>query len=149
MGLIQAAQRAVMALNRSGVDYALCGGLAVAAHGNPRSTRDIDVVVATEVDARRILGILADDGWVINPNEIAFPDGFVLHRALLVEGKQPWMLDVLVEPAGSGHLSGRILSELEGCACWVVSREQLIAMKRSAGRPIDLHDIQHLEGLSP
>ena len=35
-------------LQRAGIDYALCGGLAVIVHGYPRLTRDIDLLIREE-----------------------------------------------------------------------------------------------------
>jgi hypothetical protein len=43
----------VRGLDAQGIDYALCGGLALAVHGLPRATRDIDIL-ARRVDVDRI-----------------------------------------------------------------------------------------------
>ena len=41
------------AFDAGGVDYALCGGLALAVHGHPRATKDIDILVRRG-DLRRL-----------------------------------------------------------------------------------------------
>ena len=38
----------VVHLDQAGIDYALCGGLAVAVHGHPRMTKDIDILIRPE-----------------------------------------------------------------------------------------------------
>ena len=38
----------VVSLDKAGIDYALCGGLAVAVHGHPRMTKDIDILIRSE-----------------------------------------------------------------------------------------------------
>ena len=38
----------VVRLDKAGIDYALCGGLAVAVHGHPRMTKDIDILIRPE-----------------------------------------------------------------------------------------------------
>ena len=38
----------VVRLDQAGIDYALCGGLAVAVHGHPRMTKDIDILIRPE-----------------------------------------------------------------------------------------------------
>lgn len=46
--LIEEMDRASTALEAGGVAYALCGGLALAIHGHPRLTQDIDILVRAE-----------------------------------------------------------------------------------------------------
>lgn len=50
-------------LNDSCVDYALCGGLAVAVHGYVRATKDIDILICQEslVEALRSLALIGYD----------------------------------------------------------------------------------------
>jgi len=78
------------------------------------------------------------------------PDGRTLRRAMLLtlrtsEGD----LDLLAEPDGSpGYPAMRrraITMDIDGVAVLVASIEDLIAMKRAAGRPKDLVDIESLE----
>jgi len=142
--LVAAAQLAALALNRINVRYALCGGLAVAAHGFERATKDIDFLVAAE-DIAAIDQALAPEGWFPTGATITFPDGMTLHRRMRMEGKRFMLLDLLVQPPGSTWLEQRKIGRLDGAMVWLVTREALIEMKRKAGRPQDLVDIGTLE----
>lgn len=144
--LVTAAHRVLLALNRAGVCYALCGGMAVAAHGIGRATDDIDILLASE-DLAAASAALAADGWLTTSEAITFPDGITLHRRLLFEGKGHHILDLLIPQAGSGWLDQRERSDFAGAIAYVLGRPALIAMKRLAGRPQDLADIARLEEL--
>jgi hypothetical protein len=48
LDLIAELEALLEAFERGGIEYALCGGLAVAVHGHPRATMDIDVLVRAE-----------------------------------------------------------------------------------------------------
>ena len=144
--LLEAARPVLLALNRLDVRYALCGGLAVAAHGHLRATRDIDILVSSAADVERIDAVLPDLGWIPGSDSIEFEDGFLLHRRIRPVGETALMLDILVPPDGADFLHDRELSELDGAACWVVGRESLMKMKRLANRPQDLADIDNLGG---
>jgi hypothetical protein len=65
-GIAAAARRALNALNRARVPYAVIGATALAVRGLPRMTRDLDVVVVTE-DAHVALGALTKAGFVATP----------------------------------------------------------------------------------
>ncbi len=138
----------MLALNRSGIDYALCGGIAVGVHGVPRSTTDIDVVIRSEPDLAAADIMLSKDGWFAPGSRIEFPDGFVLHRRMIGIGGKAIVLDLLVQPPGEDFLADRFLSELQGAAGWIIGRKSLVRMKRMAGRPKDLWDLDQL-GESP
>jgi len=48
LDLIAELEALLETFERGGIDYALCGGLAVAVHGHPRATMDIDLLVRAE-----------------------------------------------------------------------------------------------------
>lgn len=143
--IFRTATEAVQILNRSGVDYALCGGLAVGVHGHIRATGDVDVVVRDNHSASTAASLFGEAGWIVNPTPISFPDGFTLHRVLHPQGTTAVPLDILVPPPGWDVLAGKEIGEIDHCMCWVVSKEQLLRMKRSAGRKKDLIDIMAIE----
>jgi len=140
------AKLVLLALNRTGVRYALCGGLAMAVHATPRATKDIDILIASEDDLAAIDAALTHEGWISTSNPIDFPDGFRLHRRIRFVDGRSLILDLLIAPPGDDLLAGRFLGHFDGCAAWVIGRDALIRMKRSAGRPRDLADIADLEG---
>jgi hypothetical protein len=143
--LFLAAQRVLLALNRTGVVYGLCGGIAVGVHGVPRATKDIDVLIASEKDLEKIDAALSADGWFNSGAAITFPDGITLHRRLLAIDNEVIILDLLIQPQGMDLLSDRMLSDLQGAAGWVISKKSLRTMKTLAGRPQDLFDLAKMD----
>lgn len=133
------------ALHSGGVDYALCGGLAVAIHGFPRFTQDIDLLIRQDdVEAAkaavRTVGFLDDSGL------IRLSEDDVFYRLIKVVGEKYLMLDlVFVTPKFQDVWDQRVDFDVEGIPIRVVSRQGLIKMKRIAGRPIDLNDLYNLE----
>lgn len=139
----------VARLEQAGVDYALCGGVAVTIHGFVRATRDIDLLVA-EQDVERILELLRPEGWRFPAIPMTFDRGTpkerVVQRVSKIQGEQVLVLDLLVVgPAFRSAWEGRERIELADGGLWVVSRRGLAEMKRLAGRSQDLADLEHLE----
>lgn len=133
-------------LERDGLDYALCGALAVAIHGAPRATKDIDLLVAPESIAA-VLAAAKRRGfvYVAQPMRFAASGVTITRVSKLVDG-HPLVLDllhadgVLAEP-WSTRVRARFLDgELS-----VVSRAGLVTLKLAAGRPQDIWDLQRLE----
>ena len=52
------------ALNEAGIEYAVCGGWAMAIHGHPRATKDIDLLILTD-DVSRVLPLVREQGFDI------------------------------------------------------------------------------------
>lgn len=135
----------VRALDAAGIEYALCGALALAVHGAPRATKDIDLIARRE-DADRIREVAKQNGFVFEALPMRFSgSGIEVKRfTKLVEGR-PLMLDVLWldAPLEVVWNDRQRLPWQEGTLC-VVSREGLITLKLTAGRAQDLVDIQSL-----
>jgi hypothetical protein len=134
----------VQALDSRGIEYALCGGVALAIHGVPRATQDIDLLVRPQ-DLPALAEAARTCGFVFEAVPMDFASGLRLQRfTKLVEG-QPFMLDALLAEGPLEPIwAGRDSVALEDGALKVVSREGLIALKLAAGRPQDLVDIQRL-----
>lgn len=136
------------ALDAAHVAYALCGGLAVNLHGHVRATRDIDLLVPREqLDAAR--SALRPLGFAIDAGPIPFGVGTdrerVLYRVSRIVGAQLTTIDLMVvtpvlEPAWASRVRARWRSR----DVWTVSLEGLARMKRLAGRPQDLADLDNL-----
>lgn len=140
--------RIAAALAAAGIDYALCGGLAVAVHGYPRATRDLDFLVR-EDDLAPIVSILQDLGFTLPAGIIPFDVGKEterrIYRVSKAEGENLLTLDlILVTPVLKEVWSGRETYEVGGQELQVVSREGLAKMKRAAGRPQDVADLKQL-----
>src|SRR5688572_6982625 len=67
------------ALERCGVRFAICGGLAVAIHGHVRATKDIDLLVH-EADLERVLASAADLGFDLRAQPMTFGAGTEVER---------------------------------------------------------------------
>lgn len=147
------------ALVREEVSFILIGGFAVIAHGYARATKDIDLVPEpTESNFDRLLTVLADLDYSIlgteefEPDEIVHPD----LEALCAGGS--WVLntrfgrlDILqfLEPdLRYEHLAeGAFWEEVFGHRIRFCSYENLILMKKAAGRAQDLADIEQLRAI--
>jgi hypothetical protein len=79
---------------RESIDYAVCGGLAVAFHGYARFTEDIDVLVQGD-DIDRITKAIEGIGFLDSSGEIPI-GGNKLHRVLKIEGTEYLVLDLMV-----------------------------------------------------
>jgi Nucleotidyl transferase AbiEii toxin, Type IV TA system len=134
----------VRELRNEAVEYALCGALALAVHGAPRATRDLDLIARKE-DEDRVRSAVRRAGYLFEALPMEFSSGIEVQRfSKLIEGT-PLMLDFLWAAGPLQPIWGRRerLPWREG-EIWVVSREDLITLKLTAGRPQDLVDIQSL-----
>jgi hypothetical protein len=137
-----------------GVDFVVIGGVAVVLHGSPRNTFDLDVCFATDPANLEALGaVLTDLGARLKGLEEDLPfvaDAATLRRVQLLTLVTPLgAFDVHVRPTGAPpYATLRRRAErydLGGFSVLVASLEDLIAMKRTAGRPKDLADIAEME----
>jgi hypothetical protein len=142
----------VDALTRGGVDYAICGGIALAIHGHPRFTKDIDLLVRLE-DVDAVLAAVATRGFDLLAAPMAFgagtPQERHVRRVSKAEGAELLTLGLLiVSPALDEAWRGRGAVEWRGRRLRAVSASGLVHMKRLAGRDQDLLDVKKLEGRS-
>ena len=134
-------------LERRDVPYAVAGALALAIHGVPRATADIDLLVRRE-SLETALRVARARGFGVEALPMRFSDGLEVRRSTKVEATDMLTLDLLLvnenlEPAWASRERVRT----ESGDVWVVSREGLIAMKAWAGREQDLADIRRLREL--
>jgi hypothetical protein len=134
------------ALDAAGCDYAVCGALALAIHGVPRATRDIDVLVAPG-DLGKLRSAAKRCGFTVEALPMTFASsGITMHRFTKLGGPHPVMLDALLAdgPLASVWADRRRLPFSAG-EISVVSRAGLVTLKLAAGRPQDLVDLQRLQ----
>jgi len=146
-------KKVVSALEQQGIAYAICGGLAVSIHAEPRATEDLDVMVLAQ-DLGRCEVALEPLGFRRYGEAMKFAQGRVTVQRLLkfeVGSEDQVVLDLLVvgPPVLDTVWQSRQSFEWEGMKVWVVSREGLIALKRLRGSPQDLVDIERLESQGP
>lgn len=141
-------------LTEAGVDFVVVGGVAVVLQAAPRFTKDLDICYATAPDNLDRLGeVLIEIEAMLRgvEEDLPFiPDGRTLRQTqILTLSTREGNLDLLVCPDGSPdyeQLRNRAdPMELDGLTVSVASIEDLIAMKRAAGRPQDLLDLESLE----
>jgi predicted nucleotidyltransferase len=141
-------------LTKHGVDFVVIGGVAVILQASPRFTKDLDICYALKQENLDRLGeVLLELGAKVRgiDEDLPFvPDGRALRRTqILTLVTADGGLDLLVEPDGSpGYPVLRRRADevdIDGIGVRVASIDDLIAMKRAAGRPQDLVDLESLE----
>jgi hypothetical protein len=138
----------VRGFDAQGIDYALCGGLALAVHGLPRATRDIDIL-ALRTDVDRIREVVKACGFLVEALPMTFSSsGRTVVRFTKFEAGEALMVDILlVEDPPDPAWETRARLPYEHSTISVVSRQGLISLKLLAGRPQDLVDVQRLTEL--
>jgi hypothetical protein len=134
-------------LERQGVPYAVAGALALAIHGVPRATTDIDLLVRRD-DVEASLKVASARGFGVRALPMRFADGLEVRRSRKIDGAVMLTLDLLlVNENLEAVWASRERVATERGSVWVVSRQGLIAMKAWAGREQDLADIRRLRDL--
>jgi hypothetical protein len=148
--------RVSKALDAAGVRYALVGGYAVALHGAVRGTVDIDIVLRwTLRDLEAAETALSSIGLVSRlpvaaDSVFRFRDEYIRNRNLIAWNfYNPQDLSEQLDIVISEDLRGKrtIRVDTRNGPVRVLSRKDLIAMKRASGRPQDLADVEALEKL--
>lgn len=148
-------RRLVETLDRHRVRYVVIGGIAAIAHGNKRATFDLDVTpdldrrnlerlasALRELEAElRGIGDVEHDLSPTNPDHLALGGNWTLTT-------DAGSLDIMSDPTGAAPyaaLDARSIDVQMGeHTIKIVGRDDLIAMKRAAGRPKDLDDLAAL-----
>ena len=142
------------ALAHASIDYVVVGGVAIVVQAAPRFTRDLDICYATDKTNLERLGSLLVSMQAklrgVDEDVPFVPDAPTLRRTqMLTLSTREGDLDLLVDPPGSpGYAALRRRAdviELAGASVRIASLEDLISMKRAAGRPQDQIDIESLE----
>jgi hypothetical protein len=138
----------VAALEEHGIDYAVCGGLAMAVHGLPRATVDIDLLILGD-SVEEVRGLARTLGYTIEAFPMTFSHGAVEIRRLSKIDRETGIvlsLDMLlVTPEIVEIWQSRTEVAWEAGTLWVVSRRGLIALKSLRSSAQDLADIERLK----
>ena len=129
----------------AGVEFLLVGAYALAAHGHPRATGDIDIWVRPSPEnARRVYAVLAAFGAPLQDVE---PQDFSRSDVVFQIGVAPRRIDIMtgisgLEFAEAARNASQV--EIEALTIPVLSRADLITNKEASGREKDLLDAKTL-----
>ena len=144
------------ALEDAKIPYAVVGGYAVAFHGAPRGTFDVDFAISwTLGNLEKMEAVLKQIGLLsripVDAKTIfTFRDEYIQNRNLIAWNfynpiKPSEQVDIIIN-YDLAHARTKTIRTSEGKIV-ILSREDLIAMKKASGRPQDLEDIKSLEAL--
>jgi hypothetical protein len=138
--------RELLALfNAHHVEYLIVGGYALAFHGAPRFTGDLDILVSPEAaNAQRILTALEAFGFAsvgLTPSDFERPDQVVQL------GVPPVRIDLITSITGvswNEAWAGRVTGRYGDIPVFYIGRAQFVANKRATGRTKDVADLEVL-----
>jgi predicted nucleotidyltransferase len=136
----------IQSLNDNSVRYLVIGGYAVAFHGHPRYTKDLDVWVAMDAEnAANIIKALAQFGFAsleLKESDFTAPD------QIIQLGYPPSHINIITTAPGVDFetcYAGRIQEEIDGIQVNFIDLENLKRNKKAVGRHQDLADLENLE----
>ena len=132
--------------NAHNVDYVIVGGYALAFHGAPRFTGDIDLFVKPDAkNAQRILAALSEFGMgSLDLSESDFTSG----DNIIQIGVQPVRVDIMTSITGVGWEkaeSGKVPGNYGDTEVYFIGKDDFVLNKRALGRKRDLADLEALE----
>jgi hypothetical protein len=133
-------------LNEVKVRYLVVGGYAVAFHGHPRYTKDLDIWIDLSLDnANKIFEALKKFGFGALGLK---PDDFLERDQIIQLGYPPNRIDILTTLKGLSFedcYKARVEVEIQGLQINFIDIESLKQNKWATGRPQDLADAENLE----
>ena len=134
------------ALSAAGAEYLVVGAHALAAHGTPRATGDLDIWInTTPPNIARVLQALGTFGaplFDLTPADLGNPD------TVFQIGLPPARIDILTAISGvtfSAAWPRRLVVHIGPLAVPVIGRDDFVANKKASGRPKDLSDLDLLQ----
>jgi len=133
-------------LNANHVRYLVIGGYAVALHGHPRYTKDIDIwIELSPENAAKMVQALEQFGFESLQLQA---DDFLTPDQVIQLGYPPNRIDIITTPPGvefESCYASRMEIEIAGVLVKFIDLENLKKSKRAAGRLQDLADIENLQ----
>jgi hypothetical protein len=135
----------IESLNSNGVEYVVVGAVALAHHGFPRYTGDLDVLVRNSTDnSKRLESALAEFGLAaLGLKAVDFVDSY----RVIQLGVAPNRIDLLTSLTGvtfDEAWAGRVETVIGATRVYFIGREALIRNKRLTGRAQDKADLEAL-----
>ena len=133
-------------LNENKVRYLVIGGFAVAFHGYPRFTKDIDIWLwLNPKNAELVIKTLADFGF----QSLGLTEYDFLESDTIIQlGYPPNRIDLIMTAAGvdfNDCYQSRVEEEIDEVIISFIDLDNLKKNKRAVGRMQDLADIENLE----
>lgn len=133
-------------LNKHKVEYMIVGGYALAFHGKPRQTGDMDVWIHnSEANAEKIMKVVGDFGL----GSLGLrKDDFIKEGSITQIGYPPLRIDILNTIDGvkfKEAMTNRQAIEIQGLKVYFIGQNDLIRNKRATGRAQDIADIRELQ----
>ena len=136
----------LLCLREEKAEFMIVGAYALAVHGNPRATGDLDIWVRnTESNAEKVIRALARFGAPIS--ELTVGD-FTATGTMVQIGREPCRIDVITGIDGIAYddaWKNKVSVEVDGIALFVLSRADLLRNKLAANRDKDQGDIAWLK----
>ncbi len=136
----------IESLNSANVEYLIVGGYAVAFHGHPRFTADIDFFIAVNPQNAQAV-VNAIDQFGFGSLGLTAAD-FLQPDAIVQIGHPPNRIDLITEISAVAFAEAwptRVAGSLDGVPVNFISRELLLRNKRATGRPKDIADAHNLQ----
>ena len=131
----------------TGVEFVIVGAYALAFHGAPRASGDIDLFVRASPDnAERVFAALARFGAPLETAGVTAAD-FAQPGMVYQIGLPPRRIDVLTEISGvtfDRAWESRAVADVDGRTVGFIGRAALLENKQAAGRPQDIADVARL-----
>ncbi len=132
-------------LNSHKVLYLVIGGYAVAYHGYPRATGDIDIWIATNTDnAKKTVQAIKEFGFA---DPAISEEIFLKEEQVIRMGVPPLRIELLTTISGVDFKScyaNRIDETIDEVKISFIDLEHLKQNKKASGRHIDLNDLERL-----
>jgi hypothetical protein len=136
----------------AGVDFVIVGAYALAFHGAPRASGDIDLFIRpSPPNARRVFDALARFGAPLESAGVTAAD-FTLTGTVYQIGRPPRRIDVMTEISGvtfDEAWESRVIAEVDGRPVGFIGKSALVRNKEAAGRPKDIADVARLRRIAP
>lgn len=133
------------ALSETGADFMVVGAHAVAAHGHPRATGDLDIWIRpTSTNASQVLAALKQFGAPIS--DISLEDLSQSHTVFQI-GVSPCRIDILTSITGVDFdqaWENKIEIQVNELSVFCIGKQELIQNKNLLARPQDLADVAAL-----
>lgn len=132
--------------NAHKVEYLIVGGFALAFHGAPRFTGDIDLLVKPDVEnAKKILAALKDFGFA----SLNFTEADFLKLDNIIQlGYPPFRIDIIMSITGvdwQTAVNGKVAGKYGDVDIFFLGKKEFIANKKASGRLKDLADIEAID----